>query len=92
MFSTHNAWYRFPAIVRDREFLRTFYLNRTNVPRLFDRYKKDTGEADLHTYMSNPIRQRRQLRRCGFDPLELVGKRDGPGKYFEAMLYFAAER
>ena len=92
VFSTHNAWYRFPAIARDREFLRTFYLNRTNLPRLFDRYKKDTGEADLHTYMSNPIRQRRQLRRCGFEPLELVGKREGASKYLEAMLYFATRR
>lgn len=90
VFSTHNAWYRFPALVEDREFLSTFYLNRTNLGRLFDRYKKDVGEADLHTYMSNPLRQRRQLRRCGFEPVEIVGKRDGLGKFFEAMLYFAA--
>jgi SAM-dependent methyltransferase len=89
-FSTHNTWYRFPALVVDHEFLRTFYLNRTNLPRLFDRYKKDVREADLHTYMSNPLRQRRQLRDRGFTEVELVGKRDGPGKYFEAMLYFAA--
>lgn len=91
VFSTHNAWYRIPALARDREFLETFYLNSVNLRRLFDRYKIDVGEADLHTYVSNPIRQRRQLRRCGYDPLELIGKRAGWAKYFEAMLYFAAE-
>lgn len=90
VFSTHNTWYRFPAVAVDHEFLRTFYLNRTNLPRLFDRYKKDVREADLHTYMSNPLLQRRQLRDCGFTEIELVGKRDGIARYFEAMLYYAA--
>lgn len=92
VFSTHNTWYRFPALVTDHEFLRTFYLNRKNLRRLFDRYKVDVREADLHTYMSNPLKQRRQLRDCGFTEIELVGKREGPTKYIEAMLYYAARK
>lgn len=92
VFSTHNTWYKLPALAVDHSFLGTFYLNRVNLPRLLDPYKKDVREADLHTYMSNPVRQRRQLRRCGFSDPELIGKRDGPGKYFEAMLYFAARK
>lgn len=90
VFSTHNSWYRFPALVSDHEFLRTFYLAERNRDRLLDQYKIDVGEANLYTYMSNPIRQRKQLRAAGFTPIEVVGKRTGPLKYFEAMLYFAA--
>jgi len=89
-FSSHNAWYRFPALLADHTFLRTFYLNKANAGRLFDRRKVDIREANLDTYMSNPLKQRHQLRECGFDLLEVVGKRRTPLKYFEAMLYFAA--
>lgn len=92
VFSTHNTWYKYPALLTDRSFLKTFYLNRVNLGRLFASYKKDVREADLHTYMSNPLRQRRQLRQCGFSDPELIGKHGGPVKYFEAMLYFAANK
>lgn len=91
VFSTHNAWYRFPALAGDPSFLKTFYLENGNLRRLFRRYKMDTiGEDPLWTHLTNPPRQRRQLERCGFEPVELVGKRDGVAKYFEAMLYFVA--
>ena len=40
--------------------------------------------------MSDPLTQRRQLRECGFELLEVVGKRRTPLKYFEAMPYFVA--
>lgn len=90
-FSTHNTWYRFPALLTDREFVRQFYLSDGNLGRLFRRYKIDVVEdGPLATYLSNPVSQRRQLRRCGFEPLELVGKRDSALKNFEAMLYFVA--
>lgn len=91
VFSTHNSWYRFPAIAGDLPFLKTFYLDNGNLRRLFRRYKIDTiGGDPLWTHLTNPIRQRRQLERCGLEPVELVGKRDGITKYFEAMLYFVA--
>lgn len=91
VFSTHNGWYRYPAFFFDRQFLRTFYLNEGNFKRLFRRYKIDVlGSKPLWTYLSDPIRQRRQLRRCGFDPVELIGKRDSFLKLFEAMLYYVA--
>lgn len=90
VFSTHNSWYRVPALVGDRNFLRTFYFSRENRSRWFAQYKIDLGEANLHTYMSNPLKQRRQLRECGFEPVEIVGKHGTPLKQLEAMLYFVA--
>jgi SAM-dependent methyltransferase len=90
VFSSHNAWYRFPALLADHTFLRTFYLNKANAGRLFDRRKIDVREANLDTYMSDPLTQRHQLRECGFELLEVVGKRRTPLKYFEAMPYFVA--
>lgn len=90
-FSTHNAWYRFPALAVDRPFLRTFYLENGNYRRLFRRYKMDVIEGDpLWTHLTDPVRQRCELRAAGLEPVELVGKRDWPVKYLEAMLYFVA--
>ena len=92
VFSTHNAWYRYPALVSDHSFLRTFYVGNGNLKRFFRRYKVDVIEDDpLWTYLTTPPRQFRQLRRCGFDPVEVVGKRDGLARYFEAMPHFVAE-
>jgi SAM-dependent methyltransferase len=92
VFSTHNAWYRFPALFADHSFLRTFYLDNGNLRRLFRRYKVDLKEGDpLWTYVSDPRKQRRQLEQAGLEPLELVTPRDGVGRYFEAMLYYVAE-
>lgn len=91
LFSTHNAWYRFPAAFGDRSFLRTFYLGNGNLKRLFRRYKLDVIEGDpLWTHVTTPPRQFRQLRRSGFEPVEVVGKRGTPAKYFEAMLHVVA--
>jgi len=91
VFSTHNLWYRFPAIVGDHAFLRRFYVANGNYRRLFRRYKTDTEEDDpLWTYMSDPRHQPRQLRRVGLEPIELVSTRDSPAKYFQARLYYAA--
>jgi len=91
LFSTHNAWYRFPALVSDPSFLSTFYFRRGNLKRLFRRYKMDVIEGDpLWTHVTTPPRQFRQLRTCGLDPVEVVGKRDGLAKYFEAMLHVVA--
>lgn len=93
VFSTHNAWYRFPAAFRDRGFLKTFYLRNGNLRRLFDRYKMDDLEEEgLLTYLTSPPNQRRQLRACDLDPVELVSERPAPTKFFEAMLYYVARR
>lgn len=92
VFSTHNSWYRLTAIFGDFSFLKTFYLENGNFWRAFRRYKIDVIKGDpLWTHLINPIRQRRQLMNCNLKPVDLVGKRDGVMKYFEAMLYFVAQ-
>lgn len=91
-FSSRNAWYRFPALVLDRAFLSRFYLSAENVRRFFHPYKVQYDDAGqpFEMYLSTPRRQCRQLRQCGFNPLEIVGKRDGVARLFEIMPYYIA--
>lgn len=92
-FSSRNAWYRFPALVLDHGFLSRYYLSAANVRRFFDPYKiqYDDGQQ-FEIYLSTPRRQRRQLRECGFEPLEIAGKHDGIPRLFEIMPYYIAEK
>lgn len=91
-FSTHNSWYSLPAAVLSRPYLKQLYLEGGNQSRLFSPYKVFPQEFDTMTYISNPRRQRRQLRRCEFDVVEQVGKRSSPLKYFERVPYFVARK
>lgn len=93
-FSSRNAWYRFPAIALDHGFLRRFYLSRANLRRLFRPYKRlyEDDRTPFEMYLSNPRRQHRQLRDCGFDPVGVVGKRDGIGRLFEIRPYYVARK
>lgn len=92
VFAGHNSLYAIPALLLGPEFLRNFYLSRKNVPRLFDRYKFDHGEHDLETYLIDPFRQRRQLRRVGFEFVECIGKRESLLRYFEFQPHYVARK
>lgn len=93
VLSAHNPWYRFPAALLDREYLFTFFLNRPNLRRTFDQYKLHVEEhASFETYFANPVRQMRQLRRHGFESVELVGERDNPLRYFERAPHYVARK
>lgn len=89
-FNTHNSWYNVPAVLLARSRLKQLYLERGNLSRLLSRYKIAPHEYDTATYISNPRRQRRQLRDSGFDFLACVGKRSSPLKYLERGPYFVA--
>jgi len=91
-FNTHNGWYNLPAVLLARSRLKQLYLKRGNLFRLSSPYKVAPHEYDTVTYISNPRRQRRQLRDSGFEILELVGKRPSPLKYVERGPYFVAEK
>ena len=91
-FSSHNFLYNLPALLFDRGHLRNFYLENGNRDRVGSRYKADGHEFGVMWYISNPIHQIRQLRRHGFDTVELVGKRGTPGKYFERQPYYVAKK
>lgn len=91
-FSTHNNLYNLPAAVDDWGHLRNFYLENGNLRRLNSPYKVDGGEYGAAMYVSNPLRQRRQLRDCGFEPVAFVGKRSSPLKYLERRPYYVARK
>ncbi|MHC3436917.1 class I SAM-dependent methyltransferase [Natrialbaceae archaeon A-gly3] len=92
-FSSHNTWYRFPAVALDHGYLKTFYLNRSNRSRLFSRYKRhEDDHVTFESYFTNPIRQRRQLRRHGFETVSVVGKRDGVSRFLEIAPHYVARK
>lgn len=93
-FSSRNTWYRYPAVLVDHDFLSRFYLNAENARRFFHPYKidrDDVGEP-FEIYFATPWRQRRQLRDCGFEPVDIVGERNGLGRLFETMPYYVARK
>ncbi|MFC3476474.1 class I SAM-dependent methyltransferase [Halobacterium litoreum] len=91
-FSTHNSWYNAVAAVDDWSHVRKFYLSNGNHRRLGERYKVDDTEWDMKVYVTNPVRQRRQLRRMGFEPVAYVGKRPSPLNYLERRPYYVARK
>lgn len=90
-FSSHNSWYRFPAVFIDQQYLWKYYLGWSNGRRLFQPYKLDDARhATKRTYFSNPLHQRRQLRRHEFEMEAIVGKRTWPLSLFEFMAHYIA--
>lgn len=91
-FSTHNSWYNLPAALLARSRLKQLYVQSGNLFRIFSPYKIAPHEDNAATYISNPRRQRSQLRDCGFEFLACVGKRPSPLKYVERGPYFVARK
>lgn len=90
-FSSRNAWYRFPALLLDRGFVARYYLTPTNIRRFFHPYKRIEDESGtFELYGSTPRRQFKQLRETGFDPVDVVGKREGIARLFENRPYYVA--
>lgn len=91
-FSSRNTWYRFPAAILDRDYLSRFYLTAENARRFFDPYKvgHDADGNSFEIYFATPWRQRRQLRDCDLEPVDIVGERDGLARLFETMPYYVA--
>jgi SAM-dependent methyltransferase len=91
LFSSHNGWYALPALLGDHGYLRDKYLRAKNDDRLFDPYKfEQTAIGDLETYFTNPLRQRRELSRVGFELVSVVGKRSFPFWLVESSPYYVA--
>lgn len=97
VFSTHNSWHPLlPLSIRNLAFalkdVYDLYVRKKNRRRIGTQYKFESvplGEIEI--YLSNPIRQWFQLKQCGFTPLDVVGKRDGPLRFFERDPHFVAE-
>ncbi|MEF8871723.1 MAG: class I SAM-dependent methyltransferase [Haloarculaceae archaeon] len=91
VFSSHNQWYALPALLSDRGYVRDKYFRRKNDGRLFHPYKFErTSIGDLETYFTNPVRQRQELSRAGFDLVSIVGKWSFPLCLVETSPYYVA--
>ncbi len=92
VFSSHNQWYALPALLSDLGYVRDKYLRSKNGGRLFYPYKFErTSIGDLETYFTNPVRQRQELSRVGFDLVSIVGKRSFPLCLVETSPYYVAQ-
>lgn len=91
-FSAQNSLYLFPAFLIDWTYLWNFYVSSGNLSRWFERYRVDDVEYGVKTYFINPLSQRRQLQRVGFEFVACVGKRDNPIRFFEFQPYYVARK
>lgn len=86
VFSTHNSWYK-PV----RRLVADTILLPKNRRRLFSRYRwEQIPLGEIEIYLTNPVSQWLQLRKCGYAPLEVIGKREGVGRYFERHPHYVA--
>lgn len=94
VFSTHNSWYLLPDLLfGDRSYVKDLLLTPKNVTRLFRRYKFESVPlGELEIYLSSPLHQWTQLRKCGFTPMSLVGRRDNVLKLFEYDTHYVAKK
>lgn len=98
MFSSHNSWHPLvPLSVSDLlqaiKDVWVLYLRGKSRERLLSRYKIESvplGEVEI--YLSNPIHQWLQLRKCGFTPLDVVGQHDGLRRFFERHPHYVAKK
>ena len=98
VFSSHNSWHPLvPLSIRDAGFvlkdIYDLYLRKKNRDRITSRHKVESvplGEVEI--YLSNPLHQWIQLRKCGFTPLDVVGKREGFARFFERAPHYVAKK
>lgn len=98
LFSTHNSWHPLvPVSVRNLgegiKDIFDLYLRSENRSRIGSRYKIERVPlGDVEIYLGNPIHHWCQLRRCGFTPIDIVGRHDGPLRLFERDPHFVAKK
>lgn len=98
VFSSHNSWHPLvPLSIRNFALglkdIVDLYLRKKNRKRMFSRYKVESVTlGDVEIYLSNPIHQWLQLRKCGLTPIDVVGKRDGVLRFFERDPHYVAKK
>lgn len=98
VFSTHNSWRPIlPRSLGGLSRVATDLLDRyhrsNDHGQLYSRQKTDhvpLGEIEI--YLSDPFHQWLQLRKCGFTPLDIVGKRDNALRFFERQPHYVAKK
>jgi len=97
-FSSHNNWSPLvPLSVGDLRRavgdVGDFYKKPKNHARLFSRYKFETVPlGELEVYLSNPLHQWLQLRKCGFTLLDVIGERESVARFFERDTHYVAKK
>lgn len=93
VFSTHNSRFLLPAPLSDivgYAQVVLFWMENLLDGRLRSRYKLDPAFDQTVTYCISPRDQRRQLRECGFELVDVHGMSDGPLRNLEPWLYYVA--
>lgn len=98
LYSSHNSLH--PLVPRStRDLLSCGYdlldlhLRKVNRERFLSRYKVESVPlGDIEIYLSNPVHQWIQLRKCGFTPLDIIGEEDGLLRFFERQPHFVAKK
>ena len=98
VFSSHNNWHPFvPLSVNNLRLsiddMVDLYLRARNRERIFSRHKIESvplGEVEI--YLSNPIHQWFQLRKCGLTPLDVIGRREDIRRFFERDPHYVAKK
>jgi len=93
IFSSHNPWYMIPKRITDYYFLIKFWIKNIIKGKIFSKYKiSDYRYGALLTYHINPLDQKKQLKKHGFELIEIVGIFKDKRKYFEPWLYYVARK
>lgn len=98
LFSTHNSWHPFvPLSLRDLGLglkdIFDLYVREKNHGHYISRYKIERVTlGDVEIYLSNPIHQWIQLRKCGFTPIDVIGKNEGISRFFERHTHYVAKK
>lgn len=97
VLSSHDSWYPLvPLSVGDLSQISNdvidLYLRKKNRRRIFSRYKTERVPlGEVESYLSNPIHQWLQLRKCGFTLPDIVGRRDGLLRVFERNPHYVVK-
>lgn len=94
IFSSHNSWSVVAnAVTGEFSKLVDLYVRNKEHNGFFSRYKTESVNfGKQRVYFSNPLRQRRQLRKSGFTFVDLVGKRESPIRYLERSPLYIAKK
>lgn len=94
VFSSHNLWYLLPDVaLADGDYLYDLFLRAKNRDRLFERQKFETvSNGELEIYLTSPLHQLSQLRKCGFTMVDVIGRRDNLLRLFEKNTHYVAKK
>ena len=93
LYSSHNWWSALPSALLGDTGALDLLRNRERPLDPRDRYARlEVTVGETVVYVSSPRQQRRQLQRCGFELVDVVGKRDGPSRYLERAPMYVARK